>query len=50
MEYKEVFPTCPNCLNESLIILHNAYDGHWFKCTYCDYQENISIQRLGIFE
>lgn len=49
MEYKQLFPTCPECLNESLIIVSSRHE-HWFKCTYCDYQEQISIQRLGVFE
>lgn len=49
VEYRELYPTCPECKNESLIIT-NSRGSNWFKCEYCNYQEEISIQRMRIYD
>lgn len=50
-EYREIYPTCPECLNESLIIVGSSNYGeykNWFKCVNCGYQEGISINLSGV--
>lgn len=45
-EYKQIFPTCPECLNETLIMT-SSIGKNWVKCIDCDYQSEISIQLMG---
>ena len=40
--YKNLFPTCPECLNESLII-RSGLLGNYFTCDQCGFDEPIDI-------
>ena len=40
--YKELFPTCPRCKNESLII-RSGLLGNYFYCDNCGFEEPIDI-------
>lgn len=42
MIYKYLFPTCPRCKNESLII-RSGLLGNYFYCDYCGMEEAIDI-------
>lgn len=40
--YKELYPTCPKCKNESLII-RSGLLGNYFTCDQCGFDEPIDI-------
>lgn len=40
--YHELFPTCPRCKNESLII-RSGLLGNYFTCDQCGFDEPIDI-------
>ena len=43
--YHELFPTCPRCKNESLII-RSGLLGNYFYCNYCGMEEPIEIEKV----
>lgn len=42
MIYKYLFPTCPRCKNESLII-RSGLLGNYFTCDRCGFDKPIDI-------